>query len=139
MRPNQLAVLVADDDEGTREALLEVLAGRGIAATVAADGRGALDLISEADPPCMILLDWVMPRLDGEGFLAARAASPRLSAIPVIVMSATHAPAADPRVTTFLQKPLAASLLVETLRETCRTACPPWLRERRGCTVTAAR
>jgi CheY-like chemotaxis protein len=116
----------------------EVLSLRGIATTGVADGLDALARLDEAEPPCMILLDWVMPRLDGEGFLAARAASPRLSTIPVIVMSATHAAAADPRVNAYLPKPLAASVLIETLRETCRTACPPWLRERRGCPVTTA-
>ena len=81
----------------------------------------------------MILLDWVMPRVDGEAFLRARAASPVLSTIPVIVVSATHGPAEDPRVAAFLPKPVAVERLVGLVRHTCRTACPAWLRAQRGC------
>jgi CheY-like chemotaxis protein len=135
MAANELAVLVAEDDDATRTAVAELLSHHGIGATLAADGLDALALITGADPPCMILLDWVMPRMDGETFLEARAASERLSTIPVVVMSATHAPITDPRITAFLPKPIAVGVLVSVLKETCRTACPPWQRARRGCAV----
>jgi len=135
MGANELAVLVAEDDDATRLAVAELLTHHGIVATVVADGRSALELIAEGDPPCMILLDWVMPRMDGQAFLEARAASARLSTIPVVVMSATHAPIADQRIHAFLPKPIVVSKLVSVLRATCRTACPTWLREHRGCTV----
>ena len=133
MEPNQLSVLLADDDGASREALAELLSRRGIATAQAADGQAALDRLGAGVPPCMILLDWVMPRVDGEAFLQARAASPVLSTIPVIVVSATHAPAEDPRVTAFLQKPVSVDRLAAAVRQTCRTACPAWMRAQRGC------
>jgi CheY-like chemotaxis protein len=135
MAANQLAVLVADDDDATRAAIAELLARHGIEASIAADGQAALERLTQGEPPCMILLDWVMPRMDGEAFLAARAASDRLSTIPVVVMSATHAPVADRRINAFLPKPVVVSELVSVLRATCRAACPAWLREQRGCAL----
>ena len=134
MEPDELTVLLADDAGASREALAELLARRGIATAQSADGQAALDRLAEGEPPCMILLDWVMPRVDGEAFLRARAALPVLSTVPVIVVSATHAPAEDGRVTAFLPKPVAVEQLVAVVRHTCRTACPAWMRARRGCT-----
>lgn len=138
MEPNELSVLLADDDDDARGALAELLARRGVVTAQAADGQDALDRLAGGEPPCVILLDWVMPRVDGEAFLQARAASPVLSTIPVIVVSATHAAAEDPRVAAFVQKPVPVDQLAAVVRRTCHAACPAWLRARRGCAQPCA-
>src|SRR5690349_13013066 len=95
-------VLVAEDDDDLREALAELLDIHGFQVVSAVDGQHALEQLAQGPAPCAILLDWLMPRVNGESFLRERAESSALSSIPVFVVSATHAPAADARIQGFL-------------------------------------
>ena len=125
MSGRPLLVLVADDDGDVRDALAHVLEEEGMRVALAADGQHALErLAEEREIPCAVLLDWVMPRTDGESFLRARAASESLARIPVFVMSATHSPAGDPRIQGFLPKPFAVEALLPALRAVCDEHCP---------------
>src|SRR5258708_37448244 len=81
-------VLVVEDDQATREALLAVLHARGFAAIGAADGREALDHLHEHPLPCLILLDLMMPVMNGWEFRQHQRNDSRLAAIPVLVLSA---------------------------------------------------
>jgi CheY-like chemotaxis protein len=82
------SVLVVDDDPTIRELVEVLLVGEGYRVRTAVHGGEALDLLRGWCPD-VIVLDMLMPILDGAGFLAARQASPRLRRIPVIVMSAS--------------------------------------------------
>ncbi len=64
-------ILVVEDDRATREALAAVLAGAGYTVLTAADGQEALDSFGVIVIPDLILLDMLMPRLDGWQFIAA--------------------------------------------------------------------
>jgi CheY-like chemotaxis protein len=85
-------VLVVEDDPDIRSAMVELLRARGYEPLQAADGAKALDLVRAAAAggvaPSVILLDLVMPVLDGRAFLRARRADPRIAEIPVILLSA---------------------------------------------------
>ena len=82
-------VLVVDDDPDIRETLIEVLEENGHAAFGASNGNEALDKLRAADsPPCLILLDLMMPIMDGEAFREEQLRDPALSPIPVVVISA---------------------------------------------------
>jgi len=124
MGSQPLPVLIADDDEEVREALGLLLDAKGFRVTLAVDGQQALDHLTRGFTPCAILLDWMMPRVDGEAFLRTRAASSSLSSIPVFVISATHAPANDIRIQGFLAKPFNADDLLPLLRKVCDKYCP---------------
>ena len=80
-------VLIVDDDDDIREALAMVLADEGYRAEVAADGILALEHLRTHDAPDLILLDLMMPRLDGEEVLAQIRSDPRLARVPVVVLS----------------------------------------------------
>lgn len=80
-------LLVVDDNELNRDILARRLERLGYTAQQAADGRQALELL-RARPFDLVLLDMMMPELDGYGVLAAMQADPQLTAIPVIVLSA---------------------------------------------------
>jgi len=81
-------LLVVDDNEGNRDVLSRSLARLGYAVLLAEDGRQALDVLAAEDVD-LVLLDIMMPELDGYGVLERRRADPRLRDIPCIVISAT--------------------------------------------------
>jgi two-component system, chemotaxis family, chemotaxis protein CheY len=85
-------VLIVEDDADIREVFHEVLADAGYDVATAVDGRDALDVLAASNAlPDVILLDLMMPRMDGYEFRAAQIKDPRLSAIPVVAVSADRA------------------------------------------------
>jgi len=99
------AVLVVDDDELIRATLGDFLRDEGFRALLASDGAQALSLLGPGSPqPSLIILDLGMPNMDGWQFLERQAKAPRLSAIPVIVVTADRI--ANAGAATVLRKPL---------------------------------
>lgn len=91
-RPNQptsrSAILIVDDDDEQRDLLAAVLATRGYACATAANGLEALAYLRHSAPDVsLVLLDLVMPIMDGWQFLTERGEDPRLANIPVILIS----------------------------------------------------
>lgn len=82
-------VLVVDDDQAIRETMALVLSEEGFPVATACHGRAALDwLRAHIDEPSLVLLDLMMPVMDGRSFLLAKAADPLLAPVPVVVVSA---------------------------------------------------
>ena len=82
-------VMVVDDDEDIRGEMTAALSDEGYAVCEAVDGVQALEKLAELESrPCVILLDMMMPRMDGNEFLAAVAKAPRFAAMPIVVVSA---------------------------------------------------
>jgi chemotaxis family two-component system sensor histidine kinase/response regulator PixL len=82
-------ILVVDDDGLTRDALVLALEAAGYTVRQAADGRDAFRVLRTPPPPRAILLDIVMPQMNGWEFLRERESNnPDLAGIPVIVFSA---------------------------------------------------
>jgi CheY-like chemotaxis protein len=80
--------LIVEDHADTREALALLLEVGGLTVATAADGRQALDYLRAHPPPCLVLLDLMMPGMDGWEFLAQKRQDPALAAIPVVVFTA---------------------------------------------------
>jgi CheY-like chemotaxis protein len=81
-------VLVVDDDDDVREGLQLALEANGYRADAVADGRAALVWLGRNPPPRLILLDLMMPVMDGWQVLDALDADARLSSIPVVIVTA---------------------------------------------------
>ncbi len=81
-------VLIIDDDVGSRTALAEVLTDEGYSVATASDGAEALRYLREGHRPKAILLDLMMPGIDGWDFRAEQKRDAGLSGIPVIAISA---------------------------------------------------
>jgi CheY-like chemotaxis protein len=82
-------VLVVEDDEDIRESLVEVLLDHGYASTSAVHGLDALRKLKDpAQRPSLILLDLMMPVMDGRAFREHQLSEPALATIPVVVISA---------------------------------------------------
>ena len=77
-------ILVVDDDPDIRDSLREVLEDEGYGTSCVANGREALDFLRSGKRPCVILLDLMMPVMDGWQFLEEQKRDPALAAIPVL-------------------------------------------------------
>ena len=82
------SVLLVDDDLGALSALADILSTEGYAVSTATNGREALDYLRHSPSPRLIILDLVMPVMDGWQFLAAQKSDPNFSQLPVVVVSA---------------------------------------------------
>ncbi|HET6437995.1 MAG TPA: response regulator [Anaeromyxobacter sp.] len=86
-------VLVVEDDHELRSTLADVLADQGYEVSCASNGREALDRLAGGLPrPDVILLDLVMPVMDGFAFRDAQRGQPNLADIPTVVLSASYPP-----------------------------------------------
>lgn len=87
MKPER-RVLVVEDDPLTRTAIKAVLEWAGYHVDCTANGREALDYLRGHEAPSLILLDLMMPVLDGRRFREEQQRDPALASIPVVVVSA---------------------------------------------------
>jgi len=109
-------ILVADDDAALRDGLRQVLALAGYSAVLVDDGLLALET-ARADPPDLIILDHLMPGLDGLGVVRALREDPRLREIPVILLTGAAADLpAQPGVAAIIEKPFQMRPLQDTVR-----------------------
>jgi chemosensory pili system protein ChpA (sensor histidine kinase/response regulator) len=112
-------ILVVDDDEDIREVTSIVLELRGYHVEVASDGVEALERLSHGTPPMVVLLDMMMPRLDGEGFVAAVREKPGMSDVPIVLLSGhqdARQKAVDLHAAGFLAKPFMLDELLAVVR-----------------------
>ena len=122
----QHRVLVVDDDNEIRETMIEVLGDKGFEAIGAGDGAEALSLLRDgSDEWCVVLLDLMMPVMDGRTFRAEQLNDPALSKIPVIVVSAitdVAQAANDMAVAAHMTKPIKLAELVQAVEKFCPRA-----------------
>ena len=114
-------VLIVDDDPGIRETLLEVLEDADFCPLAVANGQEALDYLRQGYKPCVILLDLMMPVMDGWQFRAAQMADPQLDPIPVVVLTA-HNDQNGLTCGAYLHKPVQLHTLLETVSKFCDEA-----------------
>jgi len=113
-------VLIVEDDDDLREMMAQLLSLEGFQAAAVANGREALDYLREEDAPGVILLDLMMPVMDGWEFRRRQQADPALAAVPVIVLSALdQSRAGDVAADAVLKKPLDFDRLLALVRSYC--------------------
>jgi two-component system response regulator FlrC len=87
-KDNQAPILVVDDDRDVRDAICDTLSDAGYAVTTADDGVSALSYIGANPAPSLILLDWNMPAMNAQQFMAAFEATPLSAQVPVVLVTA---------------------------------------------------
>lgn len=119
-------VLIVEDDEDIRSDLGAILRVKGFAVDEAANGKEALARMRAAEsPPCVVLLDLMMPVMNGWELRAAMQADTRLAAVPVVVMTGAgreHAPIAADAV---LLKPFELARLLDLVARFCTPRMVP--------------
>ena len=111
-------ILVVDDDDDIREAIIMVLDQEGHRAVGLRDGLQALEWLRTQAPPSLILLDLMMPRFSGADLMQRRRCDPALEAIPIVVMSGgcgARAMALAMGATDCLEKPMEADALIDAV------------------------
>lgn len=111
-------VLIVEDEEDLRELMRDALQMRGYSVVTAEEGSDALRKLEDIGRPCLILLDLLMPGMNGWDFFEQVRQRPELASVPVIVHSSAsyRAPSGVTRV---LQKPLAFERLLSVVAEYC--------------------
>jgi CheY-like chemotaxis protein len=115
MTETSASLMIVDDDEDIREMTKLVLEIEGHCVATASDGLEAWQRIEAGESPSLILLDLMMPRMDGEQFLHALRASARAS-IPVVIISGHNAASVKARelgANDCLTKPIELDDLIE--------------------------
>lgn len=118
MTSGRATILVVDDDPVVRTALLQFLDEDGYRAVGAENGREALALV-ESEAPRLILLDLMMPVMDGWQFLEHWNGRPRNERCPVVLLSGLAFIQDAPGVADFLSKPVDVGKLVACVRRFC--------------------
>jgi CheY-like chemotaxis protein len=116
-------LLVVEDDAEIREALIELLNETGCNAVGTSNGAMALKYLAGANPlPCLILLDLMMPVMDGQAFREAQLQDPRIAHIPIVVVSAyrdVQSHAEKLHAATYLKKPPRLEDLLGAVAQYC--------------------
>lgn len=103
-------ILIVEDDEAIRSTLSDLLEMEGFSVFSKVNGQEGLDyLLSTSDLPDLILLDLMMPVLDGIGFCQEKQKRPGFSHIPIIIMTAqghSKEKQIEAQVSHYLKKPL---------------------------------
>jgi CheY-like chemotaxis protein len=121
-------ILIVEDDDDIREALSQILELEGYAVRGAANGQEALNVIDKEPVPCLILLDLMMPIMDGWQFRDEQLKDPRAARVPVVVISAdasVHQKAASLGAVSVLAKPISLDRLLRAVQSHCHARAKP--------------
>ena len=113
-------ILVVEDDVDLGETVCEILAMSGYRATHATDGLVALQMLGQGGLHDLILLDLMMPRMDGWAFREAQLRDKRLKDIPVVVLSAMGEISKPIKADDLLRKPVGPETLLATVEKFVR-------------------
>jgi CheY-like chemotaxis protein len=116
-------VLIVEDDAEIRETLKEIIELEGYSVFTASDGQKALTMLRDTlKMPCLVLLDLMMPVMNGWELLKLREKDIALATIPVVVVSAAGERAKLAPATGFIKKPVDIEVLLNTVRQYCGVA-----------------
>lgn len=115
---SQRTILVVDDEPDIRDSLRDALEDEGYTVLAVANGKEALAQLPHLKPPCAIILDLIMPVMNGAELYAAMQADPRYADIPVIVSTSDASRA--PSGVFIMKKPLRLDRLLSALTKLCQ-------------------
>lgn len=112
-----MTILIVDDETDIRETLEDFLTDAGFEVRTAADGAAALRVLHEPELPCVVILDLIMPVVDGNEVIAAMQQDQRLCKVPVIIT--TSDPARAPQGIAMMRKPVSLQSLLVAVQRMC--------------------
>lgn len=112
-------ILVVEDDVDIRNMLALALEVEGYNVACAANGKEGLEVLEKVVSPCLILLDLMMPIMNGQEFLKVMRKDDILAVIPIVVVSVFSDQAKDENVQGIMKKPIDLETLLNTVRKYC--------------------
>jgi CheY-like chemotaxis protein len=117
-------IFIVEDDKEIRETFTEVLKFEGYGVESFANGKEAIDRLYQAPEPCLVLLDMMMPVMNGEEFMGHFHKLPAtILPIPVFLVSASSGQGASKKIgcNGFLKKPVDITSLLTIVKQFCTT------------------
>jgi CheY-like chemotaxis protein len=112
-------IVIIEDDPDIRDTLCLALEFEGYTVLSASNGKEGIDLLARCKAPCLILLDLMMPVMNGWDFLNERRDNETLAPVPVIVVSAFATDQSDRSVQAYLEKPVELETLLQMVSQYC--------------------
>lgn len=109
-------ILLVEDDEAIRETLRLALELEGYTVVTATNGKEGIDTLSRMPRPFLILLDLMMPVMDGWGFVSSLEAIRKLKGIPVVVVTAFSDNAKSIKANQVIKKPVDLDELSQVVK-----------------------
>lgn len=116
------SILVVEDEASIRETLRYALEMEGYNVYTAANGQEGIDLLASIPKPCLILLDLMMPVMDGWGFVEAIDKDMMLTKIPVVVVTAFSDKLKTVKARGVIKKPVDLDALCQVAKQWCSPA-----------------
>lgn len=119
------SILVIEDDKDIRETIAQVLEIEGYPVSSASNGAEAVKVLEKLPKPCLILLDLMMPIMNGWQFMEKQKDDTAFASLPVVVVSALPANAAFADVKAvegavgYIKKPISLTALMEVVQQYC--------------------
>lgn len=116
---NCKTILIVEDDEGIRDALKLILEFGGYEVETAENGKVGIERLSTIAKPCVILLDLMMPVMDGWAFADIMKKNMSFATIPIVVVTAFADKAKSVGAARIVKKPVDMDTLLGFVREYC--------------------
>lgn len=113
-------ILIVEDDEDIRSVMVDLLESEGYTTKAASNGREALDVLDSMAKPCLVLLDMMMPIMNGRQFLDTIMSDALLAPIPVLIVSAVADKTNTEGSIGFLKKPIDIDVVLNVVSQYCK-------------------
>ncbi|WP_375755108.1 response regulator [Corallococcus exercitus] len=120
--PSRSTILIVDDEPDLREVVAELLEMEDYTVLQAANGQAALEVLASQPQPCLVLLDLMMPVMDGHEFLHRLRQDERHRELPVLMLTAHFSAKAPPGTVGLLRKPVDIAELLAMVARHCPAA-----------------
>lgn len=114
------SIMVIEDDDDIRNTIVELLESEGFKTESAGNGKEALERLSVIPKPCLVLLDMMMPIMNGREFLDRVMKDAYLAPIPILVVSAVADRVDTAGSVGFLKKPIDIDIVLKMVHQYCR-------------------
>lgn len=115
------SILVVEDDDDIRNAIVDLLETEGYSTEAAVNGKDALDKLEVIPKPCLVLLDMMMPIMNGREFLDTVMKNSHLAPIPVLIVSAVADKTNTEGSVGFLKKPIDIEVVLKVVGQYCQS------------------
>ncbi len=119
---NKRCILLVEDDPDIREIVKDILETEGYSVAAASNGLEALEQLQKLESPCLILLDLMMPVMNGWEFLQRRRSMDSIASLPVVVVSAVAESQQPFGATKIVKKPPDIESLLKLVAQYCKCA-----------------